>query len=41
MRQKRAMTELSTNHGLWMNWEKICPNLSFTVENKVDNLYAK
>ena len=24
---------------LWMNWEKLCPNLSFTVENKIGNLH--
>ena len=24
-----------------MNWEKLCPNLSFTVENKIGNLYKK
>ena len=22
-----------------MNWEKLCPNLSFTVENKLGNLH--
>ena len=21
------------------NWEKLCPNLSFTVENKINNLH--
>ena len=24
---------------LWMNWEELCPNLSFTVENNTDNLH--
>ena len=24
---------------LWMNWENFCPNLSFTVENKIGNLH--
>ena len=24
-----------------MNWERTCPNLSFTVENKMDNLDKK
>ena len=24
-----------------MNWEKICPNLSFTVENKMRNSHKK
>ena len=24
-----------------MNWERICPNLSFTVENKMNNLHKK
>ena len=22
---------------LWMSWEKLCPNLSFTVETKMEN----
>ena len=22
----------------WMNWKNLCPNLSFTVENKIGNL---
>ena len=22
---------------LWMSWENLCPNLSFTVENKMEN----
>ena len=26
---------------LWMNWEKLCPNLSFTIENKMGNLHKK
>ena len=26
---------------LWMNWEKLCPNLSFTVENKLGNSHIK
>ena len=26
---------------LWMIWEKLCPNLSFTVENKMGNLHKK
>ena len=24
---------------LWMNWENFCPNLRFTVENKIGNLH--
>ena len=24
---------------VWVNWEKLCPNLSFTVENKMGNLH--
>ena len=24
---------------LWMNWENICPNLSFTVANKIGSLH--
>ena len=24
---------------LWMNWAKLCPNLSFTFENKKGNLH--
>ena len=23
---------------LWMSWENLCPNLTFTIENKVGNL---
>ena len=26
---------------LWMNWETLCPYLSFTVENKMENLYKR
>ena len=26
---------------LWMNWEKLCPNLSFTVESKLGNSHKK
>ena len=26
---------------LWMNWEKLCPNLSFIVENKIENSHKK
>ena len=22
-------------------WEKLCPNLSFTIENKIENSYQK
>ena len=22
---------------LWMSWENLCPNLNFTVENKIGN----
>ena len=25
----------------WMSWENLCPNLSFTVQNKVDNSHKK
>ena len=24
---------------LWMHWENLCPNLSFTVKSKVGNLH--
>ena len=24
---------------LWMNWEKLCPNLNFAVENKMVTLH--
>ena len=24
-----------------MNWEKLCPNLNFTVENKMENSHKK
>ena len=26
---------------LWMSWEKLCPNLSFTGKNKMENLSKK
>ena len=26
---------------LWMNWEKLYPYLSFTVENKMGNSYTR
>ena len=26
---------------LWMDWEKLCPNLSFTVENNMGNPHKK
>ena len=26
---------------LWVNWETLCPNLSFTVENKMENSHKK
>ena len=26
---------------LQMNWEKLCPNLSLTVKNKMGNLHKK
>ena len=26
---------------LWMNWEMICPNIGFTVENKMGNSHKK
>ena len=26
---------------LWMNWEKVCPNLNFSVENKMGNSHKK
>ena len=24
---------------LWINWKNLCPNLSFTVKNKIGNLH--
>ena len=26
---------------LWMNWEKLCPNLSFTVKTNIENSQKK
>ena len=26
---------------LWMSWEKLCPNLTFTVENKIGNSHKR
>ena len=36
-------TNISTSDilNLWMNWERLCPNLSFTDENKMGNLHEK
>ena len=26
---------------LWMSWENLCPNLAFTVANKMGNSYKR
>ena len=26
---------------LWMSWENLCPNLSFTVENKMEDSHKR
>ena len=26
---------------LWMSWENLCPNLSFTIENKIGNAHKR
>ena len=26
---------------LWMSWENLCPNLTFTVENKMGNSHKR
>ena len=42
---KNLEMQLNTNTqkiailNLWMNWKNLCPNLSFTVENKIGNLH--
>ena len=36
--QSKTNTHKIPNLNLWMNWEKLSPNLSFTVENKAGNL---
>ena len=28
----------SVSFNLWMNWENLCPNLSFAIENSMGNL---
>ena len=33
--------ELGKTLNLWMRWENLCPNLSFTVENKMENLHKR
>ena len=33
--QPKANTQKIPILNLWMNWEKLCPNLSFTVEKKI------
>ena len=29
--------ENPNDENLWMSWENVCPNLSFTVENNIGN----
>ena len=38
-RQPKTNTQKITNLDLWINWQNVCPNLSFTVENKIGNLH--
>ena len=38
-RQPRINTQKITILDLWINWQNVCPNLSFTVENKIGNLH--
>ena len=39
----KSLWELETQNipilHLWMNWEKLYPNLNFTVENKMGNFH--
>ena len=37
--QPKTNTKKIPSLNLWMNWENFCPNLSFTVENKIGNLH--
>ena len=37
--QPKANTQKIPILNLWMNWEKLCPNLSFTAENKIGSLH--
>ena len=30
----KTNTQKISTFSLWMNWENLCPNLSFTVENR-------
>ena len=32
--QPKTNTQKIPTLNLWMDWEKLCPNLSFTVENR-------
>ena len=38
--QPKISTQKIPILNLWMNWENFCPNLRFTVENKIGN-YTK
>ena len=37
--QPKTSTQKISNLNMWMNWENVCPNLSFTVENQIGNLH--
>ena len=37
--QHKVNTQKIRILNLWMNWGNLCPNLSFTVQNGVDNLH--
>ena len=37
--QPKTNTQKFPILNLWMTWKNVCPNLSFTVENKISNLH--
>ena len=39
--QSPRPTFQNPNVNLWMSWKNLCPNLTFTVENKIGNSYKK
>ena len=37
--QPKTNTQKMPILNLWINWENVCPNIRFTVENKISNLH--
>ena len=39
--QSPRTTFQNPNVNLWMSWENVCPNLTFTVDSKMRNSHKK